>query len=104
MSEQIYITNNGKQIMFDYDSDCGCLCTFPYNNELMGNKLSKNTIINLALLGAGIAIAANKPDSMIKQQSYDNKIYYLPNCVPKWIRDEIERVIKLDDTEDEIYD
>jgi len=43
MSEQIYITNNGKQIMFDYDSDCGCLCTFPYNNELMGNKLSKNT-------------------------------------------------------------
>jgi len=94
MGETRYTTNNGKRVMFDYESDCGCLCTFPYNNEVMGNKLSKGTIKNLALLGAAIAITANKPSSMVEQGLYNNT-YCLPDCIPEWIRNEINRILKL---------
>lgn len=96
MGETRYKTNNGNQIQFEIDDEtyCGCLCTFPHNNEVMGNKLSPGTVASLALLGAGIAIAANKPSSMIDCNSYDGQ-YYIPSSIPQWVRDEIDRILNL---------
>ena len=87
-----YVTNNDKHIIFDEESDCCCLCTFPHNNEVAGKKLTEEIISSLALLGAAVAIAANKPSSMDEKHLFDNR-YYLPECVPKWIRDEINRIL-----------
>jgi hypothetical protein len=97
MGEMCYRANN-KYIMFGYDSDYGCLCTFPHNNEVIDKVLGKGTIANLALLGAAVAIAANKPESMNKEsmtQSWGTDVYVLPNCVPEWIRNAIDKELNI---------
>jgi hypothetical protein len=86
MGEMRYTLNNGNTVQFDEEGDCGCLCTFPFNDEVIGKKLSKGRIYSLALLGAAVAIQANTRDGL--------KGNYLPDCVPEWIRDEIDRLLR----------
>jgi len=103
MGETQYVCNNDNRIMFDTeDSEYGCLCTFPHNYEVSGKKLNKWTIASLALLGAGIAISANKASSMIGSDDKYIDSYYLPNCIPQWIRDEFDRILELSKEEPDI--
>jgi hypothetical protein len=97
MSETSYNCNNGKTIEFNPESNWCCLCTFPHNDEVMGKKLTKGTVASLALLGAGIAIVANKPESINHKAFSCDGNYYMPDCIPQWIQDEILRILELKD-------
>lgn len=96
MGEMRYSLDENKRVIFDEEADCGCLCTFPYNDDAMGKKLSKGRVANLALLGASVAIVNNNPEKLISNNPYDKNYYYLPDCLPKWIVDEIYSVLKID--------
>jgi hypothetical protein len=73
-----------------------CLCTFPFNNEAFGNKLGEWTVASLALLGAAVAISSNQPSKLERQEWNCDDHYYLPYCVPEWIRKEIKRVLNIE--------
>jgi len=103
MGETQYLCNNGNKIIFDTEeSKYSCLCTFPHNYEIKGKKLNKWTIASLALLGAGVAISANKPSSMINVDDKYNDTYYLPDCIPQWIKGEFDRILELSKDEDDV--
>lgn len=100
MGEMSYITNHENEVEFcdDDTGRYGCLCTFPFNysNKVLGI----GTIASLALLGAAIAIDANE-GGFDKECYHDNcsrsgrTRYILPDCVPRWIRDEIRRNLNM---------
>lgn len=101
MGETQYTCNNGNRLIFETeDSEYSCLCTFPHNYEVGGKKLNKWIAASLALLGAGIAISANKPSSMNNLGNEFSDTYYLPDCIPRWIRDELDRVLELSKDDD----
>lgn len=70
-------------IMFsEMNDDIGCLCTFPHND---GDRLDAERVRSLAYLGAAVVL----------EQRGDLEHPYLPACLPKWIRNEIDRNLGL---------
>lgn len=64
------------------DKDVGCLCTFPHKD---GRTLDAARVRALAYLGAAVVLA--------HRGSLEHP--YLPMCVPEWMRNEIDRNIRL---------
>jgi hypothetical protein len=60
------------------DDDLGCLCTFPHND---GSSLSADRVRSLAYLGAAVVL--------LRRGKLEHG--YLPNCLPDWVRSEIDR-------------
>ena len=70
-------------IMFsEMDDEIGCLCTFPHND---GDTLDAGRVRALAYLGAAVVL----------QHRGDLEHPYLPSCLPEWMRQEIDRNIRL---------
>ncbi len=93
MGEHVYTVNQSYfsdhdelNIQFSESDDrFGCLCTFPggYGDK----QLDIETIKSLALLGAVVAVARNSI-------AYGDKDFVaIPDCLPAWIVDAIDRVI-----------
>lgn len=61
--------------------DVPCLCTFSHNYS--DEKIDRETVVAMALLGAAAAIARNR-------ELAGN--IYLPHDLPQWIVREIKRV------------
>jgi len=64
----------------EMDDEYSCLCTFPMND--MG-RLDPDRVRSLALFGAAVRLAFDG----------DLEHGFLPDAVPVWIREEIDRVI-----------
>ena len=80
MGEKIYQIGEYPLQFSEMDDDYVCLCTFPHNDQ---GVLTPDRVRSLALLGAAIVLA----------HSNDLDHPFLPNCVPGWIRKEIDRVM-----------
>jgi len=77
--DKYYLMNDESPVCFsEGDDTIGCLCTFPHND---GNTLDAERVRSLAYLGAAIVL----------MQHEDLEHGYLPECLPQWIRDEIDR-------------
>ena len=84
MGEQVY-SIEGQEVQFSEVEDTyACLCTFPFNDKAFGGKLDADTVRSLALLGAAVCLA----------HQGELELPILPQGVPEWIRDEIDRVIQ----------
>jgi hypothetical protein len=64
----------------EMNDDIGCLCTFPHNNN---DALDPETVRSLAYLGAAVV--------MVSREQLDHG--YIPNCLPNWIKKEIDRIV-----------
>ena len=62
------------------DDDLHCLCTFPYNY----NEIDKDLVRSMAYLGAAIVLQHHG-------EMNDDRI--LPQCLPQWIRDGIDKIL-----------
>ena len=80
MGEKIYEIGDYPLQFSEMDDDYVCLCTFPHNDQ---GQLLPDRVRSLALLGAAVVLASND----------DLDHPFLPNCVPVWIRQEIDRVM-----------
>ncbi len=91
MSETRYpLGDSGKMVRFGYDDfRYGCLCTFPFNYS--EHKLGIGEVESLALLGAALCLSIN---GGLQEVDYaDRGEYVIPDCIPRWIRDEIRKVL-----------
>ena len=89
MGETRYPLGYGEKVVrFGYDDNrYGCLCTFPFNYS--GHKFGIRTLESLALLGAALCLSVN---GGLQEVDYaDRNEYVIPDCIPRWIRDEIRR-------------
>lgn len=89
MGETRYPLGYGEKVVrFGYDDmRYGCLCSFPFNYS--NHKLGIRTVESLALLGAALCLSVN---GGLEEVDYaDNDEYVIPDCIPRWIRDEIRR-------------
>lgn len=78
---------NDIMVMFnELDDDVRCLCTFPYNDEKV---LSIDRLRSLAMLGAAIVINHHWDEN--------GPITYLPNDLPEWILDGIDKYLPKED-------
>ena len=104
MGETRYPIGNDKVVRFGYDDmRYGCLCTFPFNYSQ--HKLGLSTVESLALMGAVLCMSVN--GGLEKVDYADDDEYVIPDCLPRWVRDEIRRVLgdypeKFDDGEYDI--
>lgn len=104
MGETRYPIGNDKVVRFGYDDmRYGCLCTFPFNYSQ--HKLGLSTVESLALMGAVLCMSIN--GGLEKVDYADDDEYVIPDCLPRWVRDEIRRVLgdypeKFDDGEYDI--
>lgn len=104
MGETRYPIGNDKVARFGYDDmRYGCLCTFPFNYSQ--HKLGLSTVESLALMGAVLCMSVN--GGLEKVDYADDDEYVIPDCLPRWVRDEIRRVLgdypeKFDDGEYDI--
>jgi len=87
MGENVYpiedYDGNWVEIRFsESDDGYSCLCTFPFNDAVMG-CLDADRVRSLALFGAAVRLA------------FDGELEhgFLPAAIPEWIRAEIDRVI-----------
>ena len=80
MGEKIYEIGDYPLQFSEMDDDYVCLCTFPHNDQ---GELTPDRVRSLALLGAAVVLASND----------DLDHPFLPNFVPVWIRQEIDRVM-----------
>lgn len=105
--ETTYPLTSGDVVQFyddDDESRFGCLCTFPFNDEVFGG-ISKQRVASLALLGAAVAIGANLGNKGLATSGqwdyllgrYD---YFLPHCIPEWIQDGILEALEIRQEED----
>lgn len=78
--DKYYLDDNNMVAFSEGDDELGCLCTFPHND---GNQLSEERVRSLAYLGAAVVLL------------YHGEIDhgFLPNCLPDWVRSEIDRVV-----------
>ena len=67
----------------------GCLCTFPFNYSQ--HKLGLSAVESLALMGAVLCMSVN--GGLEKVDYADDDEYVIPDCLPRWVRDEIRRVL-----------
>lgn len=89
MGETRYpLGDSEKVVRFGYDDmRYGCLCTFPFNYS--DHKFGIRTVESLALLGAALCLSVN---GGLQEVDYaDDDEYVIPDCIPRWIRDEIRR-------------
>ena len=89
MGETRYPLGYGEKVVrFGYDDyRYGCLCTFPFN--YFEHKFGIGTVESLALLGAALCLSVN---GGLQEVDYaDRNEYVIPDCIPRWIRDEIRR-------------
>ena len=89
MGETRYPLGYGEKVVrFGYDEmRYGCLCTFPFNYS--EHKFGIGTVESLALLGATLCLSVN---GGLQEVDYaDRNEYVIPDCIPRWIRDEIRR-------------
>lgn len=90
MAETRYPLGNNKIVRFGYDDyRYGCLCTFPFNYT--AHKLSIGTVESLALLGASLCLHVN--GGLQEVEYTDENEYVIPDCIPRWVRDEIRRIL-----------
>lgn len=90
MGETRYPIGNDKVVRFGYDDmRYGCLCTFPFNYSQ--HKLGLSTVESLALMGAVLCMSVN--GGLEKVDYADDDEYVIPDCLPRWVRDEIRRVL-----------
>ncbi len=89
MGELYYtiLDHNGdeRELQFsDDDEEFGCLCTFDNNDQY---ALTPDRVRSLALFGAACRL------------EFDNALPHgiLPGAVPQWIRDEIKRIIPVEE-------
>lgn len=81
------------------EDDFGCLCTFPGNDIAYGKTLSMHKLQALALLGAAVVLCAHESDYLsdtVGQIDEETFSVVLPYAIPKWIRDEIKRLLPND--------
>lgn len=71
----------------EMDDEVSCLCTFPHNNRCFNNTITPDQLRSLAYLGAMIVL--------IHQEEYTEPYVYLPNSLPNWIKDEIDKQIPI---------
>ena len=81
------------------DDDWGCLCTFPHNDRAEG-RIMPGHMRALALLGAAVVLAIWDteelgPDGLGDAGELGTHVH-LPNAVPQWIRDEIQRALPVE--------
>lgn len=101
MGETRYPIGGDKVVRFGYDDmRYGCLCTFPFNYS--NHKLGIGTVESLALMGAALCMSVNGGLENVDYAYKDE--YIIPDCIPRWVRDEIRRVLgdypeKFDDEE-----
>lgn len=82
--DSYYLDGIDTPIKFsEMNDDVCCLCTFPHNDNRV---ISNDRMRSLALLGAAVVLLRNK--------EIDNG--FLPNCLPKWIIDEIYTSLPID--------
>lgn len=84
------------------DDDWGCLCTFPHNDH---GELTSDRVRSLALLGAAVVLASHQADRLesagrmagphLLPAEWETLI--LPQVVPQWIRDEIQRIVPVEE-------
>ena len=89
MGETRYPLGYGEKVVrFGYDDyRYGCLCTFPFNYS--EHKFGIGIVESLALLGAALCLSVN---GGLQEVDYaDRNEYVIPDCIPRWIRDEIRR-------------
>lgn len=90
MSETRYPIGEDRVVRFGYDDmRYGCLCTFPFNYQK--HKLDIGTVESLALMGAVLCMSVNGGE--LKEDKYSEGEYVIPDCLPRWVRDEIRRVL-----------
>jgi hypothetical protein len=90
MGETRYPIGNDKVVRFGYDDmRYGCLCTFPFNYSQ--HKLGLSIVESLALMGAVLCMSVN--GGLEKVDYADDDEYVIPDCLPRWVRDEIRRVL-----------
>lgn len=90
MGETRYPLNNKKIARFGYDDyRYSCLCTFPFNYQ--SHKLGIGDVESLALLGATLCMSVN--GGLQEVEYADRNEYIIPDCIPKWIRNEVRRVL-----------
>ena len=94
MGEKVYtiLGRHGKyRLTFSaMDEGYGCLCTFPYNDAATGG-LDRDRVRSLALFGAAVRLAWG--GAIVTDES---GYVFLPDAVPAWIRDEIDRVLEVE--------
>ena len=74
-------------VRFGYDDiRYGCLCTFPFNYS--AQKLDLSTVESFALLGASLCMFRN---GGLEKEEWMGDEYVLPECLPRWVRNEIRR-------------
>lgn len=85
-----YYINDHHCLKFnEIDDRVRCLCTFPHNDEEARN-LDRSRVLSLAYLGAAVVIAAHEDFDL---QPGETSYHTIPNCLPEWIKIEIERHI-----------
>lgn len=70
------------------DDNTRCLCTFPHNDD---EVLEPSRLRSLAYLGATI--------KLIHEGLITDEYVYLPYCLPKWIKEGIDKQIEVKDEE-----
>lgn len=99
MSETRYPLGYDSVVRFEYDDyRYPCLCTFPFNYK--DHKLDVGTVESLALLGAALCLSVN--GGLERGHYLCDTEYILPDCIPRWIRDEIKKI--LGDYPEEFYE
>lgn len=78
---------NDTTIKFnEVDDECRCLCTFPHND---GETLDPERLRSLALLGAAVVL------SQYGESEFDGWCC-IPDSLPKWIDEEIRRILGIE--------
>ena len=95
MGEKVYTIlgrHGERRITFSAaDEGYGCLCTFPHNDAAAGG-LDRDRVRSLALFGAAVRLAWGGDI-----ETDESEYVFLPDAVPMWIRDEIDRVLGVEE-------
>lgn len=78
----------------DAEVPYSCLCTFP-GNDVSSDHLSAERVRGLAMLGAAVALAHNAPEELLAYEAWAGCWgVTLPQDLPRWICDEIVRLVR----------
>lgn len=89
MGEKSYRIKNTFVTFSEVYDDISCLCTFPHNNEADNFTIEPHQVRSLAYLGAMVCL--------IHKDRLDGYTHYIPQDLPKWIKDEIDKAISTND-------
>lgn len=88
MGEKSYWIKDSLVAFSEANDDISCLCTFPHNNEVAGNIIDSDQVRSLAYLGAMVCL--------LHRNRLSNRWNYIPQDLPQWIKDEIDKQIPID--------